>query len=387
MPWAGERAYRAFAELIARYMPFDLVLDGETAWGEEARVSKTSVCGSWGAVAGTLRFFADRFGIPRASVEGTNLSPDLLRRHARLGPPELAYDGRRKGLVRTRRAEYFGFELERETEVLAAWDDDLADEAERVLALALARGEARHVAVRRNQPAVEMVREVWRRSGGETPRLGERELAELYRAQIHGVRSLDELRARPLRLDLDALVPPHLREEYLALPDVVDVRGRDVEIQYDVEEGEDGRPTGVARLRLPEKLARTLVAEEVPELDRPLRFVVLRGPRGAVRARTLDELQEQLDLPWSPAEADGDGDGGRGDRDEASAREYRRRERDERTAANALRRHSSDDRGRPSDGRGSDGRGSRGPGGPGRGPGRGPKRGPGAGPAGRRRGR
>jgi hypothetical protein len=166
---------------------------------------------------------------------------------------------------------------------------------------------------------------------------------------------------------------------------VVDVRGRDVEIQYDVEEGEDGRPTGVARLRLPEKLARTLVAEEVPELDRPLRFVVLRGPRGAVRARTLDELQEQLDLPWSPAEADGDG--GRGDRDEASAREYRRRERDERTAANALRRHSSDDRGRPSDGRGSDGRGSRGPGGPGRGPGRGPKRGPGAGPAGRRRGR
>jgi hypothetical protein len=373
LPWAGERAYRAFADLLARYMPFDLVLDGETAWGEEARVSKTSVAGSWGAVAGALRFFADRFGIPRASIEGTNLSPDLLRRHARLGPPELAYDARRKGLVRTRRAEYFGFELERETEVLAAWDDDLADEAERVLALALARGEARHVAVRRNQPAVETAREVWRRSGGRTPRLGEQELAALYREQLRGVRSLDELRARPLRLDLDALVPPPVRDEYLALPDVVDLRGRDVEIQYDVEEAEGGALAGVARLRLPEKLARTLVAEEVPELDRPVRFVVLRGPRGAVRADSLDELQERLDLPWSPDEADaGAGRGGR-DRDD-DTREYRRRERDERTTANALRRNAQ---------------GERAPGGrgPARGPGRGPKRGPGAGPAGRRRGR
>jgi ATP-dependent helicase HrpA len=29
--------------------------------------------GSWGAVAGTLRFFADRFGVPRAGIEGTQL--------------------------------------------------------------------------------------------------------------------------------------------------------------------------------------------------------------------------------------------------------------------------------------------------------------------------
>jgi hypothetical protein len=34
----------------------------------------------------------------------------------------------------------------------------------------------------------------------------------------------------------------------------------------------------------------------------PLRFVVLRGPRGAVRASTLDELQTLLNRPWSPDE-------------------------------------------------------------------------------------
>jgi hypothetical protein len=140
MPWAGEKVHRRFADLIARYMPFDLVIDEETAWGDNARVSKTSVCGSWGAIAGTLRYFADRFGIPRASIEGTQVPPDLLRRYAHRGDAELTYDARRKTLVLTRRVEYFGFELEREVEALAEWPDELAEPARRALAEALARG-------------------------------------------------------------------------------------------------------------------------------------------------------------------------------------------------------------------------------------------------------
>ena len=59
---------------------------------------------------------------------------------------------------------------------------------------------------------------------------------------------------------------------------------------------------GVARLRLPEKIARSLTEGEIPSLDRPVRFVVLRGQRGSVRARTLDELQTQLDQPWTEEE-------------------------------------------------------------------------------------
>jgi hypothetical protein len=74
-----------------------------------------------------------------------------------------------------------------------------------------------------------------------------------------------------------------------------------VEIDYDVEETDTG-PVGVARLRLPEKVARSLTAGEIPALDRPVRFVVLRGQRGAVRARTLEELQTQLDQPWTDEE-------------------------------------------------------------------------------------
>jgi hypothetical protein len=242
--------------------------------------------------------------------------------------------------------------------VLDQWGDEDAAAAERALAEAMARGEARHLAVRRNGFAVEQAREVWRRSGGRTPRLGERELADLYAEQLRGVRSLDEFRQRALRLDLDALVPPAERERYLALPDVANLRGRDVELQYDVETGEDGAPYGVVRLRLPEKFARTLVDEELPVLDRPVRFVVMRGPRGAVRADSLAELQDKLDLPWSPDEVVDDAAprGGRRDGEqERSAREFRRRERDERTTANAIQRHTRDDAGR----------GRRGPGGPG----------------------
>jgi hypothetical protein len=304
MPWAGERVHRRFADLLARFMPFDLVIDEETSWGEEARVSKTSVCGSWGPIAGTLRYFADRFGVPRASIEGTQIPLDLVRKYATRGEAELAYDPRRKHnpLVLSRRVTYFGFALEHEVEDVEAFPPEIAPRARRVLAEAMAREEARHVAVKRNRDAIEAVREVWRRSGGATPKLGMRELADLYEAQLADVHSLHDFRAAPLRLDLDAMVPAAERERWLALPAYVEIRDKPVEIHYDVEEDEDGRPLGVARLRLPEKIARTVVDAEIPTLDRPVRFVVTRGQRGAVRADTLEELQEILDRPWSPEE-------------------------------------------------------------------------------------
>jgi hypothetical protein len=79
------------------------------------------------------------------------------------------------------------------------------------------------------------------------------------------------------------------------------VRDRDDEIQYDVEEKPEGN-IGIARLRLPEKLARTLTEFELPKLDRPLRFIVTRGARGAARAATLDALQAELERPFTDEE-------------------------------------------------------------------------------------
>ncbi|HEY9478717.1 MAG TPA: DEAD/DEAH box helicase [Gemmatimonadaceae bacterium] len=303
MPYADDRVLGNFADLIARIMPFDLVIEERTASGEEARVSRTSVCGSWGAVAGSLRYFADRFGIPRASVEGTQLSFDRIKRYATYGPAELIYEPTRKNhpLAIQRTLEYFGFELGREREAIDEFPPELVDEARHALAVALARGEARHLAVKRNHAAIEEVREVYRRSGGSTPRLGLGELTALYEHELaeQDVRSLADFRSADLTLDLDSTIPEEERDRLMALPSVATIRDRDVPIDYDVEDG-----TGVARLRLPEKMARTLVESELPPLDRPLRFIVTRGQRGAVRAPTLLDLQELLDRPWTADEVE-----------------------------------------------------------------------------------
>src|SRR6185436_12572989 len=149
---AGESTLRTFQQLLAQFMPFTLVIDEQTASGDEARVSKTSVCGSWGPIAGELRYFADRFGNPRASIEGTQVPFDLLRRYATGDDAELVYEAERRKapLVLRRRVEYFGFELEREIEAVELFPAGREEEARRVLADALARGEARHFAVKDN---------------------------------------------------------------------------------------------------------------------------------------------------------------------------------------------------------------------------------------------
>jgi len=307
LPQTMERAtddvLRRFADLVARIMPFDLVIDEETADGQQARVSRTSVCGSWGAIAGTLRYFADRFGTPRASIEGTQVPAALVRRYAVRSDPEIVYEhgNKRDALVRRTRVTYFGFELDRESEYLDEFPAGDEQAARRALAVSLAREEARHPAVRRNRDTILQVREWYRRSGGRTPRLGMAELSAMYEDALGGVTSMADYRSTPLRLALDALVPPEVRERLDALPSHAVVRGGDLPIDYDVEE-RDGVVEGVARLVVPEKMARSLVDDELPVLDRPLRFVVHRGSRGSVRASTLAELQDLLDRPWAPDE-------------------------------------------------------------------------------------
>jgi hypothetical protein len=127
-------------------------------------------------------------------------------------------------------------------------------------------------------------------------------LTALYEGQLANVSSFADFKQTPITIDADAIVPAAVRERYAALPSRTRVRDRDVEIHYDVEESAGERPVGVARLRLPEKLARNLTEEELPALDRPLRFIVTRGARGAARASSLAELQEELERPFTEQE-------------------------------------------------------------------------------------
>ena len=190
---------------------------------------------------------------------------------------------------------YFGFELEREDEPIREWSGDEGAAARRALADALARGAALHPAVRRHRAAIDEIREVWRRSAGTTPKLGLQELTALYERALDGVSDVHQWRAAPLSIDWNSVLPPDQRARWLALPGAAEVRDRTVPIEYDVESDDQGRPFGIARLRLPERLARLLEEADLPVLDRPLRFAVTRGARGTVRGRDLRELQVQLD--------------------------------------------------------------------------------------------
>jgi hypothetical protein len=147
MPVARDEMLRELQKLLAQYLPFTLVIDEQTAGGDEARVSKTSVCGSWGPITGTLRYFADKFGNPRASIEGTQLPYDVLRPFATVMEGELVYnaDSKRSPLMLRRRVTYHGFELEREIEPIDEFPPELAARARRTERTEIAKRSSRFV--------------------------------------------------------------------------------------------------------------------------------------------------------------------------------------------------------------------------------------------------
>jgi hypothetical protein len=292
LPYASKDLRLAWMDLIARVMPFDLVLDEHTADGQEVRVSKTSVAGSWGAIAGSLRFFADRFGIARASIEGTTLPYDLVSSYAVVGPARVAVTGPRKHqrLALERRRTYFGFELDTEVEPLTGKiPEDLRDQARDLLTDLLLAGEVVHPDAGRLRRAIGELDELWRRSGGALPELSPEALRRRVRAQLDEVESWDDFLRTRITIDPAALVEQATRERLESLPSMVKVRGDAAPVDYELQNGEP-----VARVRLRQGQAKRLRPEEVPVLDRPVRFAVQRGRHAPLLADTVPELQALL---------------------------------------------------------------------------------------------
>lgn len=292
LPYASDKTLAVFADLLAKIMPFDLVIDEATADGREARVSRDSVAGSWGAIAGTLRYFADRFGVPRASIEGTQLPERAIRRYAHRGVPTVTFERqrRREGLMVVRTVTYFGFLLEREVEPLKdPFPAELAAAARAALTEALLAGHTPHPDQGSLRRALERFGFYWRRSGGRLEAAASERVGARLAAQLATVASWDQFLATRLSLDVDAVIPAAERQALEALPASVHLYGDRVPLDYEVEQG-----VGVVRLRLKEGQARRLQARDLPPFDRPVRFTVLRGKREAVRAETVEELRRQL---------------------------------------------------------------------------------------------
>jgi hypothetical protein len=293
MPYAGRAIQDAWGELVARIMPFELVIDEQTSDGQAVRVGKHSFASSWGAVAGNIRWFADRFGVARASIEGTTLSHDQVRRHSSWERPRIIIAGPRKhqGLAITRKRTYFGFFLEDGIEeIRGEVPEEFRAQAAEVLARGLLEGGTPHPRQGQIRRIRQELDELWRRSGGLLESASPQSIRVLLSAQLEGVRSWDEFLERPIMLDIDALVSPVQREALMSLPSGVRIGGDMVSLEYEVDE----IVGGVARLRLREGQARRIQERELPKVDRPLRFAVVRGNHPPLLADSIGELREMM---------------------------------------------------------------------------------------------
>jgi hypothetical protein len=141
------------------------------------------------------------------------------------------------------------------------------------------------------------------------------------------VTSWDEFLRTRIVLVPAELVEAATRERLEALPGSLHIRGDAVPLDYEIQNGE-----GVARVRLREGQAKRLRPDELPKLDRPLRFAVQRGRHPPVLADTIPALQALLRrTPKTHA-----------DEESASDRHSRRQQRHGQRA-----RHGGGPRGRP----------------------------------------
>ena len=293
LPPARGGVARAFRDLVARVMPFDLVMGQETARGESVRVSRGSFCSPDGVVAGQIRYFADRFGTARAAIEGTEIPLDLIQRYAVRQPPVVrVLDGRRHtGLVMERATSFHGFELDREREVLVGrFPPELADRARLALAEGMVAGVLPHTDQRALAKAIARLDEYWRRSGGELAAASPDAIAARLVEQIREIQSWEDFLNTRIALEPAALVDADTRHRLDALPSSVALRGDRIAIHYEIERGQP-----VARLRLREGKARRIRPGDIPPLDRPLRFTVVRGSQEIAHATSLAELEQALE--------------------------------------------------------------------------------------------
>jgi hypothetical protein len=200
-----------------------------------------------------------------------------------------------------RRLTYFGFELETELETLEdGVPDDLLPAAREALAAALLQGETTHPDQNRVRRLLEELGELWRRSGGTLEQLSPAALRDRIRAQLEDVGGWQDFQRSRISLNRDDLVDPATRMQLESLPGHIHLKGDAVPLSYEVQNGE-----GIARARLREGQAKRLRAEELPRLDRPLRFAVQRGRHPPLLADSISDLHALLRR--TPREAEDDG--------------------------------------------------------------------------------
>jgi hypothetical protein len=193
-------------------------------------------------------------------------------------------------LAVARRRSYFGFELESEvTPLRRQVPQDLLPAARRSLVRALIEGETPHRDQGKVRRSAAILRDWWRRSGGRLDAASDTAIEDYLVQQLRSVDSLDHFLETRLVLEPERLVNESERQRLDELPAMFRLFGDAVPIDYEVAGG-----VGIARIRLREGQARRMTEVDVPTLDRPVRFAVVRAGSPPLLADSLPELRKVL---------------------------------------------------------------------------------------------
>jgi hypothetical protein len=196
-------------------------------------------------------------------------------------------------LVVAHTLEYFGFELDTVEEPLTgAIPTDLAPLAIDALVNGIINGTVTHPDHGKIRRAARELDEYWRRSGGTQEGASPTRVRAAIATQLEGITSWADFEARRLELDPADHLDLATRVRLDRLPATVHLLGDATAVEYAIERGE-----GIARLRLREGQARRLTEDQVPALDRPVRYLVVRGGEAPIEAESLATLGALLRKP------------------------------------------------------------------------------------------
>jgi hypothetical protein len=182
----------------------------------------------------------------------------------------------------------------------------LLEPARDALVTALIEGESPHPDQGRIRRAVADLDEMWRRSGGTLSAISPSAVRAILREQLDQVKSWDGFLRQRVALEPEALVPEDTRMALAALPTSVRLHGDAAPLHYELEDG-----TGIVRLHLREGQARRYQDRDLPPLDRPVRFAILRARQAPALGATVAEAMRALRRGGDDSDEGRDGNRGR----------------------------------------------------------------------------
>ena len=143
-------------------------------------------------------------------------------------------------------------------------------------------------------------------AGARSAAIAPSAIRAMLRAQLEQVKSWDGFLRQRVTLDAEALVPEETRSALAALPTSVRLHGDAAPLHYEMEDG-----VGVVRLHLREGQARRFQDRDLPPLDRPVRFAIVRARQAPALGATVAEAMRALHRGGDEGEEGRDGNRGR----------------------------------------------------------------------------